>query len=210
MLLAIAAGNKRPIVPHMEFEYPDAEIHEDLYQLMKYSCGEVCTAEQLDKVMKIWTTFVEPVLGVPTRIQGSEDSDDSVRPRNGGVRNNGHPISEKDGSPSQCATTLKQSNCSRDEVEGSPLEQSSSGNHAKQDGYPDASNNMLHLVRAQNNGSMVDQISELGKQTMNSELPASSNVPLSSGVEQFHVRSTENVSGLYLILHFFLSHEMST
>ncbi|KAJ8439477.1 hypothetical protein Cgig2_006994 [Carnegiea gigantea] len=189
VLLAISAGNKRPIVPHMEFEYPDTEIHEDLYKLMKYSCGEVCTAEQLDKVMKIWTTFLEPVLGVPTRTQGSEDPDDGVRPRNGAVKNNGHPISEKAGSPSRCPTTLKQSNYSRDGGGGSLLEQSSSGNHAKQDGYPDAK------VRAQNNGSMVDQKSELGKQTMNSKRPASSNVPLSSSVEQFHGSSTENVSG---------------
>ncbi|KAK8486118.1 hypothetical protein V6N12_010322 [Hibiscus sabdariffa] len=37
--LAIAAGNRRSIIPNMEFEYPDHEIHEDLYQLIKYSGG---------------------------------------------------------------------------------------------------------------------------------------------------------------------------
>ena len=63
-VLAIAAGNRRPIIPHMEFEYSDSGIHKDLYQLIKYSCSEVCTTEQRDKVMKIWTTFLEPMLWV--------------------------------------------------------------------------------------------------------------------------------------------------
>lgn len=76
MLLAIAAGNRRPIVPNMSFEYVDSEIHEDLHKIIKYSCGEVCnSSDQLDKVMRIWTTFLEPILGVQTRTHGSEDPD---------------------------------------------------------------------------------------------------------------------------------------
>ncbi|EEC78333.1 hypothetical protein OsI_18074 [Oryza sativa Indica Group] len=34
MLLTIASGNRRPIVPNMSFEYVDPEIHEDLYQII--------------------------------------------------------------------------------------------------------------------------------------------------------------------------------
>lgn len=74
MLLSLAAGKRHPIISHLEFEYTDPNIHEDLYQLIKYSCGEVCTADQLDKVMKIWTTFLEPMLGVSPRHHSSEDN----------------------------------------------------------------------------------------------------------------------------------------
>ncbi|XP_042010268.1 paired amphipathic helix protein Sin3-like 3 isoform X2 [Salvia splendens] len=66
-ILSISGGYKQPIKPHMKFEYPDPDIQEDLYQLMKYACGEVCTPEQHDKVMKIWTTFIEPVFSIPSR-----------------------------------------------------------------------------------------------------------------------------------------------
>ncbi|KAE8701488.1 Paired amphipathic helix protein Sin3-like 4 [Hibiscus syriacus] len=85
--LTIAAGNRRPIIPDMEFEYPDREIHEDLYQLIKYSCGEICTTEQLDEVMKLWTTFLEPMLGLPSRPQGAEDTEDIVKAKNNNVEN---------------------------------------------------------------------------------------------------------------------------
>ncbi|XP_044447569.1 paired amphipathic helix protein Sin3-like 4 isoform X1 [Triticum aestivum] len=75
VLLAIAAGNRRPIVPNMSFEYVDSEIHEDVYQIIKYSCGEVCSSpDQVDKVMRTWTTFVEPILGVQPRTPAVEDA----------------------------------------------------------------------------------------------------------------------------------------
>ncbi|KAL6567760.1 hypothetical protein OROGR_001428 [Orobanche gracilis] len=79
VLLSIAAGYKQPIKPDMSFEFPDPEIQEDLYQLIRYSCGEVCTPEQRDKVMKIWTTFLEQVLGVPARAPTTEDEENAVR-----------------------------------------------------------------------------------------------------------------------------------
>ena len=57
VLLAVAAGNRRPIVPNVSYEYVDSDIHEDLYQIIKYSCGELCSSsDQVDKVMRIWTT----------------------------------------------------------------------------------------------------------------------------------------------------------
>ncbi|CAI0627598.1 unnamed protein product [Linum tenue] len=100
MLLAFAAGNKRPIVPNLEFEYSDPDVHEDLYQLIKYSCGEVCTTEQLDKVMKIWTTFLEPMLGVPSRPHGAaEDTEDVMKAKTLSFKHG-----ESDGSPSGGAT----------------------------------------------------------------------------------------------------------
>ncbi|KAK4784384.1 hypothetical protein SAY86_018752 [Trapa natans] len=78
-ILSIAAGNRQTVTPYLKFEYRDPDIHEDLYQLIKYSCAEVCSAEQVDAVMKIWCTFLEPMLGVPFRSQGAEGIEDVLR-----------------------------------------------------------------------------------------------------------------------------------
>ncbi|XP_020097203.1 paired amphipathic helix protein Sin3-like 4 [Ananas comosus] len=106
VLLAIAAGNRRPLLPNMEFEYPDSEIHEDLYQIIKYSCGEVCTSsDQLEKVMKVWTTFLEPILGVPPRHHGVEDTEDKTKPKSHssktGVSNGGVADKKSNGDESR-------------------------------------------------------------------------------------------------------------
>ncbi|XAR51803.1 hypothetical protein NMG60_11006541 [Bertholletia excelsa] len=82
VVLAIAAGSRHPIIPNLEFEYSDSGIHEDLYNLIKYSCEEVCTTkEQLNKVMKLWTTFLEPMLGITSRSHGSEGNKDVGKAR---------------------------------------------------------------------------------------------------------------------------------
>ncbi|KAL2904207.1 Paired amphipathic helix protein Sin3-like 3 [Bienertia sinuspersici] len=186
VLFAIAAGNRQPVVAHMEFEYPDTELHEDLYQLMKYSCSEVCTTEQLDKVMKIWTSFLEPILGVPARAHGAEDSEDVMIAKHEAAKKVRPAIDERERSPSGCATTRKH--------ESQP-EQSCSGNHAQDDGYPDASSSALHPVRAQTNSNMIDQISGVNKQTTSNERMAAPHASLPSGVEQFHGRNAGNQSG---------------
>ncbi|XP_074287328.1 paired amphipathic helix protein Sin3-like 2 [Silene latifolia] len=73
MVLAVAAGNKRSLVPHLKFEYSDRDIHEDIYKLIKFSCEEVVTTkEQLNKVMRLWTTFLEPILGVTSHTHDGE------------------------------------------------------------------------------------------------------------------------------------------
>ncbi|XP_047314701.1 paired amphipathic helix protein Sin3-like 2 isoform X2 [Impatiens glandulifera] len=75
--LTISAGSRYLINPNLEYEYADADIHEDLYKLVNFSCEEVCsTKEQLSKVMKLWTTFLETMLGVKSRsnvMEGAED-----------------------------------------------------------------------------------------------------------------------------------------
>ncbi|KAJ9549153.1 hypothetical protein OSB04_021696 [Centaurea solstitialis] len=63
----IAPGKKQNSVPHQEFKYAALDIHEDLYQVMKYSVAQSGSPEQIDKAVRIWTTFVEPMLGVPPR-----------------------------------------------------------------------------------------------------------------------------------------------
>ncbi|CAL5416118.1 unnamed protein product [Camellia sinensis] len=103
-------------------------IHEDLYQLIKYSCGEICTSEQLDKVMKIWTTFLEPIIGVPCRPQGAEDTEDVVKAKNQISQSGAASVGESNGSPVGGATviTTKDSNPSKTGDESNPPEQLSS------------------------------------------------------------------------------------
>ncbi|KAI3474840.1 hypothetical protein Pfo_030151 [Paulownia fortunei] len=97
VLLSIAAGSRHSIIPNMEFEYADTEVHEDVFRIIKYSCEEVCsTKDQVNKVLRFWTTFLEPML----------------------VKNTTTNVIESEGSPNADATTtnLKQpkSNCNGD------------------------------------------------------------------------------------------------
>ncbi|WCJ21740.1 Paired amphipathic helix protein Sin3-like 4 [Euphorbia peplus] len=197
VLLAFAAGNRRPIIPNMEFEYPDPDIHEDLYQLIKYSCGEVCTTEQLDKVMKIWTTFLEPVLGVPSRPQGAEDTEDVVK-----AKNHTSKSGESEGSPSGggAAVMNKQSNLSRNGDESIQPEQSSSSrawllngdNGVKENGSPDAdrvarksdtSCSTVQQDKMQTNAPSADETLAVGKQSTCIDRLVNSNTPLAAGAE---------------------------
>nr|GEZ17868.1 paired amphipathic helix protein Sin3-like 3 isoform X1 [Tanacetum cinerariifolium] len=61
------APKRQNFIIHQEFKYSDLEIHEDLYELMKYSIKQSCSHEQIDEALKIWTTFMEPMLGVSRR-----------------------------------------------------------------------------------------------------------------------------------------------
>lgn len=203
VLLAFAAGNRRPIIPNLEFEYPDPEIHEDLYQLIKYSCGEVCTTEQLDKVMKIWTTFLEPMLGVPSRPQGAEDTEDVVK-----AKNHSSKSGDSEGSPSGgggAAVINKHSNPSRNGGESIPPEQSSScrawlrngDNGIKENGSPDADHiarksdtscSTVQHDRMQINAASADEQSAVGKQATNEQL-VNSNTSLATGAEPSNGRT---------------------
>ncbi|KAL2519477.1 Paired amphipathic helix protein Sin3-like 4 [Abeliophyllum distichum] len=141
LLLSIGARYRQLNRPHMEFEYTDPDIHEDLYQLIKYSCQEVCTPEQCQKVMRIWTTFLEPVLGIPLRTQGAEDTENVLK-----ANNHLANIGERDGSPDDEAASIscKPSNVSRIEDGSIPPSSStralvaSSDNGFKSNGSHDA------------------------------------------------------------------------
>ncbi|KAK1383711.1 paired amphipathic helix protein Sin3-like 2 [Heracleum sosnowskyi] len=92
MLLNISAACRHPITPDLEFDYSDVKIHEDFYKLIKYSCDEICaTKEQSKKAMRLWSTFLEPMLSVPSRPLEPEDSD--------AMQSDGTDIKEKYGSP---------------------------------------------------------------------------------------------------------------
>lgn len=206
VLLAIAAGNRRPIIPNLEFEYPDHDIHEDLYQLIKYSCGEVCTTEQLDKVMKIWTTFLEPMLGVPSRPQGAEDTEDVVKAKIHCVKNAAASVGESDG-----ATVMnsKQLNPSRNGDESIPPEQSSScrawpangDNGVKEecslDARKDDTSTAAQHGKVQVHSSMADEVSGVSKQDNHNDRLVNSNASLATGNEQSNGKTNiEDASGL--------------
>lgn len=215
VLLAIAAGNRRPILPNLEYEYPDSDIHEDLYQLIKYSCGEVCTTEQLDKVMKIWTTFIEPMLGVPSRPQGAEDTEDVVKAKNNSIRTGTASVVESDGSPCGGATIMnpKQLNSSRNGDENIPLEQSNSckawqingDSGVKEDNCLDADHTTRKTEtlgsstqhgKMHSSASMPDVGSGVNKQDHSNERSANANALLASGMEHSNGRTCiDNVAG---------------
>ncbi|XP_059648928.1 paired amphipathic helix protein Sin3-like 4 isoform X2 [Cornus florida] len=216
VLLAIAAGNRRPIIPNLEFEYPDLKIHEDLYHLIKYSCGEICSTEQLDKVMKVWTTFVEPMLGVPSRPHVAEDTEDAVKAKNHITKSGAANVGESDSSPviSASVSNGKQSNPPRKADESTPPEQSSScrawlvndDNGVKEDGSHDADHfprktdtlcNTSHYGNVQCNTIMADETSGVSKHLTSNEQIANSIVSLATGAEEIHGRAkVENTSGL--------------
>lgn len=203
MLLAVAAGNKRPLVPHFDFEYSDNDIHDDLYKLIKFSCEEVLTTkEQLNKVMRLWTTFLEPMLGVTSRTHVAEGAED-VKSRQRPTRNGG--VSEMLGSPATDAATVNPTQpkpamngednsfvdaakCSRTNSDATARELSfsESGAVGKEGLSFNAQPKMLNDVSA------TDRVSE--------RLLSSSTSP-QSGAESHHGRSnTERASGPQSIL----------
>ncbi|KAK4409899.1 Paired amphipathic helix protein Sin3-like 2 [Sesamum angolense] len=124
VLLSISAGSRHSIIPDIEFEYSDNEIHEDVYKIIKYSCEEVCsTKEQLNKVLRFWTTFLEPMLGVHSRPCGSEASEDNGASKDRMGTTTMKSIVENEGSVNvdATATGLKQpkSNCNGDSTTSS-------------------------------------------------------------------------------------------
>ncbi|XP_010272120.1 PREDICTED: paired amphipathic helix protein Sin3-like 4 isoform X1 [Nelumbo nucifera] len=212
VLLTIAAGNRRPIIPNLEFVYSDPDIHEGLYHLIKYSCGEVCTTtEQLDKVMRIWTTFLEPILGVPSRPHGAEDTEDVVKAKNNTGRSNVASIGESDGSPRAdvAVTNSKQLNPGSNGDDSAAPEQTSSCRArlangdiaAKEDGFDEtdriARRNDTQQGKVQNNSSMADEMSGVNIQGTSSERLTDSNASLAIRAEQSLSRTNvEITSGL--------------
>ncbi|XP_076908642.1 paired amphipathic helix protein Sin3-like 2 [Bidens hawaiensis] len=99
VLLSIAAGNRHSVVPNLEFEFADKDIHEHLFKVIKFSCEEICaTDEQLNNVMELWTTFLESFLGVPSRPNNSDNIEDVETSTRGPTKNeggiDGSPVSD--------------------------------------------------------------------------------------------------------------------
>lgn len=203
VLQSIAAGNRRSMVPNLEFEYPDSVIHEDLYQLIKYSCGEICTTELLDKVMKVWTTFLEPMLGVPSHLQCPDDTEDFIKGNNK-VANS---IGESNGSPVGLAANCKKSN-SRNGDDNQPEHSSSSrawlvkaDNGIEEDGYhdPDQSARKSDMLckTPQNGNLQINVIATDEASRINKNEQAYSSATVAAKIEESHaVVNGENTPGL--------------
>ncbi|KAJ4974388.1 hypothetical protein NE237_007562 [Protea cynaroides] len=214
VLLAIAAGNRQPIIPNLEFEYSDPEIHEDLYQLVKYSCGEVCTTtEQLDKVMRIWTTFLEPILGVPSRPHGAEDTEDVVKAKNQAVKSSGASIAESDGSPGAdaAATNSKQSKPASNKDDSIVPEQGSSCGARLENGDAMVKEDGLHdgdrgahrsdsisstpqQGKVQNNISVGDEMSGVNTHANSNDRLTDSNASLANRTEHSHGNANTEIT----------------
>lgn len=96
-ILSIAAGNRRSLIPDLRFEYPEPDVNEDLYQIIKHSADEMCTTmEQSDKIMRLWTAFFEPIFGVPSRSQGAEDTEEVSKGKPAKFQETGARKSEAD------------------------------------------------------------------------------------------------------------------
>ncbi|XP_064949089.1 paired amphipathic helix protein Sin3-like 4 isoform X1 [Musa acuminata AAA Group] len=206
ILVTIAARNRQPIVPNMAFEYVDVSIHEDLYQIIKYSCGEVCTSsDQLDKVMKIWTTFLEPLLGVPSRNQLAEDAED-VKPKSRVVKANLSVVGESNGSPgADYAGASKQSNGD----ENIPSEQTALCRTRSANGDTTVTENGFHDVdqttrhgenlcnnllqgRVQGSAPMADEVSGITGTNVSAErMPDTTSV--AGRAEQCHNRTNREI-----------------
>ncbi|KAL3511225.1 hypothetical protein ACH5RR_030626 [Cinchona calisaya] len=189
MLLSTISGRRQPIVPHLEFEYPDPDIHEDLYQLIKYSCSQVCTSEQLDKVMRIWTTFLEPMLGVPSRPRDAENAQEVRR-----------VVRESDVSPGSASVIdCKQSNASSNGEEKAPSDHSTSrngDNEVKDDGSGDVAHKSDSLGNTSkpekmcNDGNVADATSEISKDTLSEQLTS----PIADGLGSVNAENTSGSS----------------
>lgn len=178
MLFSIAAGSQHPITPNLQFEYSDIEIHEDLHKLIKYSSEEVCTSkEQLNKVMKLWTTFLEPMLDVPSLPHGSESNEDSVITKHRNAKSNGGDAAALNNSKQSKAI------CNGDE-NTSPLNLINGDTLAKEE--------------PKNNTSIMEKSSEFNRRVGSSERLTNSEANVAVGIDNnIHSRiGIEIASGL--------------
>ncbi|XP_022999276.1 paired amphipathic helix protein Sin3-like 3 isoform X1 [Cucurbita maxima] len=198
VVLSITAENKRPIIPNLEFDYPDQDIHEDLYHLIKYSCREICSTDQSDKAMKIWTTFLEPMLGIPSRPLGAEDSKETIREHNFAVRGTAVGMVEISSSSNGGGVESKLSDPPRTEVESIPPKQSSPCRVWPTNGDSCPEENSFHKENRVD--SKVDDLCKLqfnNKQENSNERLAKSNALVSNALEQENGKViVETASGL--------------
>ncbi|KAJ4826449.1 hypothetical protein Tsubulata_013641 [Turnera subulata] len=144
VILSFAAGNRQPLVSHLEYEYADENIHEDLYKLVRYSCEEVCsTKEQFNKVMRLWTTFMEPMLGIVFHANGAESSEDDGKDRHPATNFSLSSVAEngRSSSPVRAVLSMKQPKSGSNGDEKSSLEQA---NSSRPKGDSSAKEDKLH------------------------------------------------------------------
>lgn len=67
-------SRKESNIPHLEYEYLDRSIHEDVFKLVQFSCEEIYSnKEKMGKVLRLWNNLLEMMLAVPPpRSKGSD------------------------------------------------------------------------------------------------------------------------------------------
>lgn len=205
ILQAIAAGNKQPLIPHLEFEYSDVGIHEDLYKLVRYSSEEVFSSKDMsNKIMRLWTTFLELILGVPSRTHGTENVEDRKN-----MQRVAHFVSSNTGGDgnSNGDSALMNSRLpkSDNEVDGRVNEvkngqQSSLAANDKENGPVDSDRACRddHLMdKGKNNADCSEKISGFSKQVASDEQSAVNNTLIAvRGEASMTKTSLEIASGL--------------
>lgn len=218
-LLTLAAGSRPFIGPHLEYEYSDVSIHEDLYKLVQYSCKEIYSPEQLNKVMKLYTTFLEPMLGIPSHIYCSKVAEEVKELRNRSTNCGESSTGESDGNSGGDATVINseqpKSLCSDDgntltealTVRGTSLatgdattkEDSSRGMGCVSRDEPISET--VQLGKDQKNADAADKICGLNKHVTSIDRDSNMNASLANGAENSHDRTgVEVVSGFFFLL----------
>ncbi|CAK9139177.1 unnamed protein product [Ilex paraguariensis] len=201
VLLAIAAGSRHAITPNFQFEYPDIGIHEDLYKLVKYSCEEVCTTkEQFNKVMRLWTSFLEPMLGVPSWSHSSEGSGDDLLSRHRDVKNTVTSIGESDGRPGADAATMnsEQSKAICNGHESTSPQEGNSFRTSSATGDTLTKEDEFLLEKDQKYTHGMDKVSDLNATMDSSDRLINSDVILANGADTIHGRvNMEMTSGCH-------------
>jgi hypothetical protein len=85
-LLEIGVEPVIPGPPDMQFEFSDSDLHEDLYQVIKYSCDEMFSDEQSRQFLHLWTFFLEHFLGVANEHHKSEVTQAQVNRKSEGLK----------------------------------------------------------------------------------------------------------------------------
>lgn len=184
---SIAAGNKHPLMPHLEFEYSDTGIHEDLYKLVRYSCEEVFSSKELfNKIMRLWSTFLEPMLGVTSQSHGTERVEDRKAGHN--VRNFVAPNVGGDESPHRDSMSINSRlpKSDKTEVEGritevKTIHRTSVVANDKENGSVGGElvcRDDLSLDKGQKNVECTDKASGFGKQFASDEQGVKNNTPI--------------------------------
>ncbi|KAF9666412.1 hypothetical protein SADUNF_Sadunf16G0226700 [Salix dunnii] len=203
VLLAFTTGKRQPLVPNLKYNYPDKNIHEDLYKLVQYSCKEVCsTKEQLNKVIRLWTNFMEPMLGIVSHPDGSDSCEGEEKPKLPLMNCSSSSIAEKDGNPNAVpvTSTFKQAkspsngdNMSQEQGNPCKLSLKSSGKLVKEDSLrepdhgdkEDGAFNVLRPEREQKDKVVTDRVSGFNIQGI-----ADTNTSFMIGSECGHERNS--------------------
>ncbi|KAI4347649.1 hypothetical protein L6164_008441 [Bauhinia variegata] len=207
ILQCIAAGNKQPLFRHLEFEYPDVGIHEDLYKLLRYSCEELFSSKELfNKMMRFWTAFLEPMLGVPSRSRVTENMED-VKSENHVHNFVASNRGDGDGSPhgdSNIMNSREPKSDSNNKVDGrgtevENIQENSLVANDKENGSVDVNHISRHdplMDKRQKNLDNADKVSEFGKQLVSNEQGANYNSSIAIKGENNQSRtSLEVMSG---------------